>query len=649
VKLAAPHDAGLTGEHLWFRFLTPLDDTARYYLDYEYVLGVRVTRPHGGDNIFRRMFSGLEAWTPSARLGRDLPRRAVPELTDWIDPVATDLNEVRMFWREPPLPTLDPDGDGDGYVDADEPGSCGSDATRYPSLPDVPDGVDNDCDGTIDEDAPPSACPDADGDGFTDRACGGLDCNDWVPLMNPDAAEICDDQLDNNCNGEVNEGVGTCPDCTDGDGDGFGTDCASGEDCDDSSPLVSPAATEVCGNGIDEDCSGADLVCAPGALCEPCDAQHPCESGLFCSVAQNVCTRNCSDATVCGGFECISTVCACGSPTDNAPPVGVIRYALTPPAGPDPQYFPYDANNPPSSPVPVGTTVYLSGRESYDPDGDLTELFWLVEDGSGTSVPLGQIATAVENDFVPVTAGTHSVHLQVTEIGAEGLITNVSLAIPVDGCGCGAGLRTVAILNYGGSGDYFEGNNKNSYLAYQSVIDGDPLGRFSSSVVTTADLATLAADVLLLPDNYVPPANVSEVDAWFDSCERTIVCADSAVTFAYYAGYLDPALTGTSGRGSAWTYDSLADDQKVVALTPLTEGFSIGQVLPSAASNVRFDIAQLLGDTVVATVSAASPQYAYGIHRDVPGAGRVVVLGTLDDPLSGAETLIRNAAACQFP
>jgi hypothetical protein len=64
----------------------------------------------------------------------------------------------------------------------------------------VEDGVDQDCDGAIDE-----ALEDLDGDGYT-VAAG--DCEDDEGWVHPDAAEACDG-LDNDCDGVVDEEA--CP------------------------------------------------------------------------------------------------------------------------------------------------------------------------------------------------------------------------------------------------------------------------------------------------------------------------------------------------------------------------------------------------------------------------------------------------------
>jgi MYXO-CTERM domain-containing protein len=67
------------------------------------------------------------------------------------------------------------------------------------------------------------ACADADQDGFLDAACGGDDCLDSNADVNPDATEVCDNQLDDDCDGDTDADDS---DCGDGD-DGGGCGCAS--------------------------------------------------------------------------------------------------------------------------------------------------------------------------------------------------------------------------------------------------------------------------------------------------------------------------------------------------------------------------------------------------------------------------------------
>ncbi|MBU1380025.1 choice-of-anchor L domain-containing protein, partial [Myxococcota bacterium] len=89
---------------------------------------------------------------------------------------------------------------------------------------------------------------DNDGDGFT-PANG--DCNDSNAAIHPAAPEICNDGIDNNCNGLT--------DAAEGDQDGDGEPRCSGTtvaDCDDSDPGRSHNNFEVVGNGIDDDCDG---------------------------------------------------------------------------------------------------------------------------------------------------------------------------------------------------------------------------------------------------------------------------------------------------------------------------------------------------------------------------------------------------------
>jgi hypothetical protein len=74
------------------------------------------------------------------------------------------------------------------------------------------------------------------------------------------AGEICNDGVDNDCDGQADLCDNSCAGTTDADNDGWTVECDI-DDCDDGSKRVNPVGTEICGNGIDEDCDGGDLPC----------------------------------------------------------------------------------------------------------------------------------------------------------------------------------------------------------------------------------------------------------------------------------------------------------------------------------------------------------------------------------------------------
>ncbi|MCB9521890.1 MAG: hypothetical protein H6702_00750 [Myxococcales bacterium] len=120
------------------------------------------------------------------------------------------------------------------------------------------DGVDQDCRGG--DLACNPQCMDADRDGFGQgQGCRGIDCNDMDPDINPGAREIPGDGIDQDCNGAD---LVLGPNCIDRDQDGHGegADCVA-VDCDDTNPRVHTNRTEICGNGVDDDCRGGDQPC----------------------------------------------------------------------------------------------------------------------------------------------------------------------------------------------------------------------------------------------------------------------------------------------------------------------------------------------------------------------------------------------------
>jgi hypothetical protein len=122
--------------------------------------------------------------------------------------------------------------------------------------------------------------------GVTQVACSAptgyvsdhTDCNDGNPNIHPGAAEVCNG-IDDDCDGQIDEGVKNTY-YRDADGDGYGNASVSTEacsaptgyvsdhtDCDDANAAVNPGATEVY-NGIDDDCDGQiDEDCCPCDFC----------------------------------------------------------------------------------------------------------------------------------------------------------------------------------------------------------------------------------------------------------------------------------------------------------------------------------------------------------------------------------------------
>ena len=204
-------------------------------------------------------------------------------------------SEERRFVDNP-----EHDFDGDNYTESQ--GDCDDrNPMAFPGNPEICDGIDNDCNQNIDDNAsdPQRYYLDEDEDGFGVESVSELvcpsnrsdrfvmeiirngqpvfDCDDNNELVNPDQKEECFDNLDNDCDGGVdNLNTDRAPWYYDGDGDTFGDITTTKylcttppgyvnnfDDCNDNDPMIHPyvqgldGGVELCDDlERDENCNG---------------------------------------------------------------------------------------------------------------------------------------------------------------------------------------------------------------------------------------------------------------------------------------------------------------------------------------------------------------------------------------------------------
>jgi hypothetical protein len=196
----------------------------------------------------------------SLYLGRD-PANLGREFHGLIDEPAIysralSQEEIQAIFNAGSAGQCKDDKDNDGFLmseDCDD-----SDDTINPDALELCDGIDNNCDGNVDEGVGSMYYNDQDGDNHGNptnvtQACvppsgyviDNTDCDDTDPTIYTGAPELCDGK-DNDCDGVVPA------DEVDDDGDGM-TECEG--DCDDTDATIYTGAPELC-DGKDNDCDG---------------------------------------------------------------------------------------------------------------------------------------------------------------------------------------------------------------------------------------------------------------------------------------------------------------------------------------------------------------------------------------------------------
>jgi hypothetical protein len=121
----------------------------------------------------------------------------------------------------------------------------------------------------------PVDCWDFDEDGYYDVVCGGNDCNDFDPDVNPGAPELCDG-IDNDCSGVADD--------ADDDGDGV-YDCADDNCVGVYNPDQADLDEDGVGNACDTTARTGVLPAGWNMISLPYEAENPDPAAVFAGIA----------------------------------------------------------------------------------------------------------------------------------------------------------------------------------------------------------------------------------------------------------------------------------------------------------------------------------------------------------------------------
>lgn len=372
------------------------------------------------------------------------------------------------------------------------------------------DGIDQDCNNVLDDSEDSEVWfADADLDSFGDPdiwlySCeeevegyvlNDLDCDDSDLDIHPNANEACDDEIDNDCDGEIDTDAVDVEWYRDEDGDGYGDEnqvlleCSPPDgyvgntgDCEDLLYDVNPEGTEVCNDGVDNDCDGTPNECELSGEVASTDADLVFTGGAaydtFGSASCNIDFNNDGIQDIAVGAEGVDTTATSSG----------AMYVFLGPITSDLAATDADITvNGQSSYAFFGSNLVCSPDVTGNGIGDL-----IIEARSNSRVYVLEGDSLVPGEYAITDVATHV--LQVSGLSALGIATVPDL----DGDGLselliGAGTNSTSASNAGAAflimaSDLSPGEQAASTIAYATYLGEEASDALGQSVSAIEDI-----------------------------------------------------------------------------------------------------------------------------------------------------------------